>query len=379
MLDLFDGLLDDVHFMPTVAEKSATIQANKFETIAANIKAKSCYLPLDELADQFTINCWLEVALMYRLKLDSDVVDNCIKSLINSGVIHCDPAKNEIILASGLNGNITQQLRNEFSKVLIPITILDPATVAENRYSLASKPRRKSAFIRAKSGDHASIGLEGMDQMMASVRRLVRVHIQPSGYHHDPVIAELFYTLLPDQKRHNLGVIKISKKRLYFACDEWKHLDPSLRLSLLNELGQWGLVPNDAIKDSNLPFRGMTKFSNREFQSRLNVTLESSGNNPTMPYTLVSDERAKRPIECNPIRQSRTRDIQKFVSVGKQHDRELKRLRSRAITSENALTRARRDNEHLNREREALLLGTQKPAIKVKATTGRVINLVGKL
>lgn len=378
MLDLFDTLLADIHFQPTEDAKQATREANRFETIATEIKARSCYLPIADLGDLFSLDSWLELAKFYRLPLDSDLVNNCIKSMVNSGLIHCDPDKGEVILASGLNGNLTQQLRNEFSKTLAPIIKIDPATIAENRYSLASKPRRKSAFLRSKSGDHASIGLEGMDMLTASVRRLVRVHIQPTGYQGDPVIAEMYYTLLPDQTRHKLGVIKLRKKKLFFASDEWQYLDPSLRLSMLYELGQWGLVPNDAIRDANLPFRGMTKFSNREMQLRLKVTLESSGNNPTMPYILVSDERVKRPKECNPVHNARTQNVQKFIPIGKRQQKELKQLRTRAIASENALTRAKRDNEWLNREREALLLGTQKPTLKPQIK-GKVINLVDKL
>ena len=247
----------------------------------------------------------------------------------------------------------------------------------QDRIKEGNNGHRRSHFIK-RGYDRNYARTDLLDHVRLWSHSNLPSHAAPNGFKGDSTIAFLWFRFLPDHNWQKLGVINIvSNKRgkcLIFKANEMNFIIPEFRVSIYVLLREHGLISDEIIKDSNMPkeIKGQTILASLLFQKYLNISVEK-GNNPTLPYTLTSDLRDKKPIEKQDY--TATVKIRKFLQIGTQADLEIKRLQTRAIASEKALKRATRDISKLESEREDRLYPVKLQTARIKATH----NLVDRL
>ena len=307
---------------------------------------------------------------IYYNRYGYELKNACIASLINSGIVFNQDGK--VVIASAINPSVTQSVRDELSKVSVRYGGKSQSFLRQVESRLADKKYRRSTMIK-----HNNRKGERQDEKMGHselwMKGDLQIRITPYGYKKDSILACLWFRFLPSTEWNKLGVLKLAKQnKIFFSALEMNFIILELRVRVYALLKLYGLTPNEVVKNSNCQEKTDAILACQDLQNKLNIQV-LKGANPTLPYTLLKDDRQIKPQEKPEF--VATVEIRKFVQIGTQADLEIKRLQKRAISSESALKRATRDISKLESEREDRLYPAKLQTARIKATH----NLVDRL
>lgn len=393
--DFFGDLFQDVVFNDSVESVKFQDESKDLTPIGGITRLK-----IEGLKKLFPSESWIEVAKFFCSRFFDDnedhlrayadrnldaLADECLKHLIKLNLAY--RGKDSVCLASRLDGNGKRLLEGQTNYNLSyrnnPIAIdftprnkVDPL-VFKGIESRLCNPEKKLSWYRGSNARDPRKD-ECLNDAELWIQNDLQIKIVPSGYRNDAIIARLFYRFLPTLKWHDLGVLRISaKKTIVFSSHEIGAIDPSLRVRMYVLLKDYGLIPNEVVKDSNCSLKIPAILYSEALQERLNVSFER-GSNPTIPYKIAIDDRAKMPKETT---RSRVHTQIKRYASGEQLQRENDRLRKTVEKSEKRLRRANQDADRYQLQRDQLLtkVGTIEDANSFSQTRTeqrKLINLV---